>query len=179
MIMILLKTNFPFAQGVFTALLIGVVLFIFKFINKGVDKTIDIAHLSTNDINKLLNLALGFLNQEKIKESVQAYNKILTIEPTNPEALTSLVGIYFVQEKFEEAEYYCERIFNHYFISMPETKKNLNPVSLSELYITIYCYGYIQNKKGQIERAMELKNISLENKEFLQDYEDLRSEIPY
>ena len=109
--MVFLESNFPFAQGVFTAIMIGIVLFIFKAINKGVDKTIGKAYLSSNNVSKLLNYANQFYLKGQINETLEAYKKVLTLDVSNSTALMSLGFINFQKENFDEAEKFYKQVF--------------------------------------------------------------------
>lgn len=177
--MILLRSNFPFAQGVFTAILVSVFVFVFKLISKGLDKTIDKTYLSSKNINKLLRFALLFNQKGQIDDSIQAYKKVLEIEPFNSMALISLGYINFQQQNFEEAQVFYSKIYDYYFVSNPTIKNNLDEKPKALLYIALYRYGYILNKKGLIEKGFEFKKLSLENKYFVDNYNNLRSEIAY
>lgn len=177
--MILLASNFPFAQGVFTAIIVGIVLFIFKLIGKGVDKTIDKAYLSSNDVGKLLHFALDFNKKGQIDDTIQAYKKVLQLDPVNSTALVSLGFINFQQNKFDDAEECYRKIYEHYFVNDPTAKSSLEEKPLSQLYVSIYRFGYILNKKGLTEKALELKTLSLTNKYFVDNYNNLRTEISY
>lgn len=177
--MVLLESNFPIAQGVFTALIVGIVLFVFKLINKGVDKTIDKAYLSSNNVEKLLHFALDFNKKGQIDDTIQAYKKVLLLEPVNSTALVSLGFINFQQNNFDAAEECYWKIYNHYFVNEPTAKNSLKEKPLSQLYISIYRLGYILNKKGLNEKSLELKKISLMNTYFVENYKNLRNEISY
>jgi len=177
--MILLSSNHPFAQGVFTAIIIGILLFIFRFIGNGVDKTIDKAYLSSNDVNKLLHFAFSFFKKGKIDEAIQSYKKVLQLDPINWNALVSLGFINFSKNNFDESKKLYEKLYQQYFLIDPRAKYRLEEKQLALIYASLYRLGFILHNEGDNNKALELKTLSLTNKYFVDNYKKLRNENLY
>ncbi len=177
--MILLDSNFPIAQGLFTGFIIFLMFYIYKLLSKAGDIIIDKAFLNTNNVNILLNYGIKFYKKGKINEAIQVYEKVINIEPFNTTALVSLGNIFFSTKKYDDAERFYKILHKKYFIDDNDSKDSLNSKLLTQLYISIYRYGYILNNKGLIEMAAELKNLSLGNKNFVDNCKNLQSDLSY
>lgn len=168
-----------FIGGLFIGLIVFIALKVLGGVNKGADKLISSAFISTNDVGKLLQHATYFANKGQLKEAQQAYEKVLTIEPNNAMALVSLGFLYFQNGHFDQAEDCYQKIYNYYFVENPSAQKTLDEKLLGQLNIALYRYGFLWNKKGQTDRALELKTLSLQNNHFRDNYTTLRKELSY
>ena len=161
--------------GLLIAIFVGILLsgrnFIFKKIDEGI--------ISTNNIEQLLAIGSKYHKWGKYDKSLEAYSKVLRLDPHNLSALVSKAFILFNKNDFNGAseiykkihEYYFENNFEKYALQTDEHKNNLS--------ITMYRYGYILHLKGDGINAEKFKNISFANQFFVDNYKNLRSQILY
>jgi hypothetical protein len=176
--LLLYQSDHPFAQGLFTALLISILVFIFSFIKKGITKATDSLVVNSGNINSILKIALKKYNEGDISSSINSYTKVLEIEEYNITALISLGNIYLSNKENYTAERYLQILYNEYNnkinSSTPIIANNKN-----KLCIAAYKLGYLLSQRGESSKALAIKTFSLSNSNIEREHSSLLTKYNY
>jgi tetratricopeptide (TPR) repeat protein len=156
------SSDYPFAQGLFTAIIISILIFIFKLIGKGVTKASDTLIVGTGNINAILRTASAKINEGQIDDSIKLYKKVLESEPNNITALISLGNIAFSKEDFMNSELYYKKLYDNYQNEINSSEQSIK-VNRTQLCLSLYKLGYIYHIQNMTSKANELKKVAFEN----------------
>jgi tetratricopeptide (TPR) repeat protein len=159
---LLSQSNHPFAQGVFTAIIISILLFIFRIVSKGISKATDNVIVGSGNVNSILKMALKKFNESEVEESVKLYRKVLENDSQNIIALISLGNIFISSEDYFNAQRYLEILFNAYRnninSNVREIKENKTGICLA-----IYKLGYVYHVQNNMNKAIQMKEFSFQH----------------
>ncbi len=129
----------------------------FKKAKYYIDKTIKISH-KKNKTNYYILKTKIYLNENKIKKSLDTLNFILKKDPSNKHALLLIAGIYKFQKKFVEASYYLnllklyypDDIYSYYELSKIYIEENNPAKAIKNLKEVIKLNPYFKESYFQL-----------------------------
>jgi tetratricopeptide (TPR) repeat protein len=162
LILLASSSQYPFAQGIFTGILLLIVIFIFRIIGKGMSKAGDAILISTGDVNVLLNSASKKIKEGNIEDSIKLYNKVLELEPLNVTALISMGNISFANEDYMNAERFYQKLYDNYRDDIESNEQSIK-INKEQLCLSFYKLGYIFHQQNNIAQAKKLKKLAFEH----------------
>lgn len=146
-------------------------------------KKVDDAVISTDDVPTLIKRAESMKSLGNYANAVNAYLKVLSLEPHNLIAASNLgdLGLSYIKTRqgIEMVLKVYESIYSYYYSNIHAKYNECSAEEKKSIAMMMFKYGKILHEIGRAEQANEIKKIALMNDDFVTSSIDFIKAAPY